>query len=243
MLVLYRIYQVFIMLPLLVVVTILAAVVTVAGCALGGGKWWGYYPAALWGRIICWISFVRVTVSGRGNISRSTSYVFVANHQGAYDIFSIYGYLRHNFRWMMKASLRKIPFVGYACEVSKQIYVDKSSATALKHTMERAEQMLSNGMSIVVFPEGARTYTGKVGSFKRGAFSLAQEFRLPIVPITIDGAYKVLPRTSKWPHWGHIHLTIHKPIVPDSAEGHDMPKAMAQSREAILSALPENLRD
>ena len=128
-------------------------------------------------------------------------------------------------------------FVGYACEVSKQIYVDKSSASAIKRTMERAEQMLSNGMSIVVFPEGARTFTGKMGTFKRGAFSLAQEFRLPIVPITIAGP------SRQPPHWGHIRLTIHKPIAPDSAEGHDMPKVMAQSREAILSALPDSLKD
>ena len=100
----YRIYQICIMLPLLLVATVLCGFVTVAGCALGGGKWWGFKPASLWGRLWCVLAGVRVQVRGRDNINPGTSYVFVANHQGAYDIFSIYGYLHHDFRWVMKQS-------------------------------------------------------------------------------------------------------------------------------------------
>ena len=114
MLALYRIYQLFVMAPLMIVATVLAALLTIVGCLLGGGRWWGYYPAHLWGKVFCLLTLVRVTVKGRENIDPRTSYVFVANHQGAYDIFSIYGYLGHTFRWMMKASLRKIPLVGLA---------------------------------------------------------------------------------------------------------------------------------
>lgn len=229
------------MMPLMIAVTIITAVITIVACALGGGRWWGYYPARIWARIFCWLTFVKVTVSGRDNISADTAYVFVANHQGAYDIFSIYGYLNHNFRWMMKSGLRSIPLVGYACEKSQQIYVDKSSPSALKRTMSRAESLLSKGMSIVVFPEGARTFDGKVRQFKRGAFTLAQEFNLPVVPVTIDGAYSVLPRTSKLPRPGHIHLTIHKPILPGE-QGHDMQQLISVSRQTIVETLPERYR-
>lgn len=225
----------------MIAVTIITAVITIVACALGGGRWWGYYPARIWARIFCWLTFVKVTVSGRDNISADTAYVFVANHQGAYDIFSIYGYLNHNFRWMMKSGLRSIPLVGYACEKSQQIYVDKSSPSALKRTMSRAESLLSKGMSIVVFPEGARTFDGKVRQFKRGAFTLAQEFNLPVVPVTIDGAYSVLPRTAKLPRPGHIHLTIHKPILPGE-QGHDMQQLISVSRQTIVETLPERYR-
>lgn len=225
----------------MIAVTIITAVITIVACALGGGRWWGYYPARIWARIFCWLTFVKVTVSGRDNISADTAYVFVANHQGAYDIFSIYGYLNHNFRWMMKSGLRSIPLVGYACERSQQIYVDKSSPSALKRTMSRAESLLSKGMSIVVFPEGARTFDGKVRQFKRGAFTLAQEFNLPVVPVTIDGAYSVLPRTAKLPRPGHIHLTIHKPILPGE-QGHDMQQLISVSRQTIVETLPERYR-
>lgn len=224
------------MMPLMLVATVLAALVTIIGCALGGGRLWGYWPAHIWGRVFCWLTLVRVTVEGRENIDRKTSYVFVANHQGAYDIFSIYGYLNHNFRWMMKAALRSIPLVGYACEVSGQVYVDKSSPSALRHTMDRAEKLLSGGMSIVVFPEGARTWDGKMRPFKRGAFLLAQEFSLPVVPITIDGAFDVMPRFKKLPHWGHIRLTIHRPILPGD-DGHDMARLIEDSHEAIEHSL------
>lgn len=235
--ILYRIYQFLIMMPLMLVATLIAAVVTIAGCALGGGRWWGYWPAHIWGRLFCILTLVRVRVRGRENISSSTSYVFVANHQGAYDIFSIYGYLNHNFRWMMKAGLRSIPLVGYACEVSRQIYVDKSSPSNLRKTMTRAEKLLAGGMSIVVFPEGARTWDGQIHDFRRGAFFLAQEFALPVVPITIDGAFRVLPRFRSLPRWGTINLTIHPPIHPGN-EGHDMSHLIGASHDAIASALP-----
>lgn len=233
----YLLYFFIIAVPLLLVATVIAALITILFCSLGGGLRWGYRPGHVWGKIFCWLSLVRVTVHGRENIDRNTSYVFVANHQGAYDIFSIYGFLNHNFRWMMKASLRKIPLVGYACAVSRQVYVDKSSPSALRATMDRAERLLSNGMSIVVFPEGARTFNGKMRTFKRGAFALAQEFKLPVVPITIDGAFAVMPRTARLPRPGHIILTIHKPIVPDSVNGHDMQQLIADSHRIIEESL------
>ena len=236
MIVLYRIYQFLIMAPLLLVATIIITTVTIIGCALGGGRFWGYWPEVLWGKIFCWLAFVKVTISGKENIDKKTSYVFVANHQGAYDIFSIYGYLGHEFRWMMKASLSKIPMVGFACVMSKQVYVDKSSPSALKTTMSRAQNLLSDGMSIVVFPEGARSSNGKMRPFKRGAFMLAQEFKLPIVPITINGAFDVLPRFKKLPRWGHIHLTIHNPIMP-GPDGHDMVKVIEDSHRIIEQSL------
>lgn len=239
----FRIYQFLIAFPLCLVLTILASVVTVAGCFLTSGRFWGYYPAKIWAALFCWLNFVTVSVRGRKNIDKGTSYVFVANHQGAFDIFSIYGFLGHNFKWMMKVSLRKIPFVGYACYKGGHIFVDKSTPSAVRTTIEEAEKRLSGGMSLVVFPEGARTKTGRTGNFKRGAYFLATEFGLPVVPITIDGSYKVLRRTAKYPfpNPGHITLTIHKPICA-SGDGHDIEKLMAESRAAIVSALPEENR-
>lgn len=235
---LFRIYQLLIMCPLIVVSTIVTAVVTVVGVTLGWGRTWGYYPEVVWGRIFCWLNFVSVEVRGRENIDPATSYVFTPNHQSAYDIFSIYGYLGHNFRWMMKQSLRTIPFVGWACARSGQIFVDNSSVSATRHTMAEAESRLRGGMSLVVFPEGARTWDGRMRRFKKGAFKLAQEFGLPIVPVTIDGAFQVLPRFKKLPLPGHIILTIHKPIAPPADE-HDITAVMDHARDVVESALPQ----
>ena len=105
--------------------------------------------------------------------------------------------------------------------------------------MERAERLLRSGLSVVVFPEGARTWDGKVRSFKRGAFLLAEEFHLPVVPLTIDGAFRVMPRFKKFPAPGTITLTIHPAINPP-ADGspYSLPDLMARCRATIESSLP-----
>lgn len=238
---LYRIYQLLVMAPVLLVATILTASVTILFSALGMGRWAGYWFPHLWARLFCVMTLVKVTVTGREHIAPNTSYVFVANHQGAYDIFSIYGYLNHQFRWMMKKELEKIPLVGYSCKVSGHIMVDNSSPSAVRDTMTKAERQLRGGMSLVVFPEGARTFDGHMRRFKRGAYMLAEEFALPVVPITIDGAFEVLPRTRLIPRWGHIKLTIHPAIYP--VEGrHNLPDLIDASFTAISSALPDRYK-
>lgn len=237
MLVLYRIYQICIAVPVLLVVTVLAALATIVGSALGFGRNMGYWPGHIWARVFCIMNFVRVRVTGRENISRNTSYVFVANHQGAFDIFSIYGYLGHNFRWMMKKSLERIPLVGYSCRVSGHIYVDNSTPSRTRETMATAEKQLSGGMSVVVFPEGSRTQDGRMHAFRRGAFQLAMEFSLPVVPLTIDGAYRVMPRGAILPRYGLIKLTIHKPIYAPEGGRHELSSLMQESYEAVASAL------
>lgn len=236
-----RVYQWVIACPILLVLTILTALTTMLFSLLGMGKWAGYYPPKWWSRCWCWLMFVRVEVRNRHLINKRTSYVFVANHQGAYDIFSIYGYLGHNFRWMMKKSLEKVPFVGLACKSSGHIMVDRSSPSAIKATMDEAKEKLRDGMSLVVFPEGNRSLNGRMKEFKRGAFKLALDFNLPVVPITIDGSFKVLPRTTYNITSGKIILTIHEPIMP-SAEGHDLDKVLAESYAKIQSALPQENR-
>lgn len=236
MLALYYIYFFLIAVPVLFSLTVLTCIVILIGTAIGNGSWWGYYPAMVWAKMFCILSLVKVSVRGRENIDKRTSYVFVANHQGAYDIFSVYGYLGHNFKWMMKKSLRKIMLVGYTCQKCGHIFVDRSSPTAIRRTIETAEKRLRDGMSLVVFPEGARTFTGKMGPFKKGAYQLALEFHLPLVPVTIDGSFGIMPRTRYVPRPGRIVLTIHKPIAPPADEA-DRAEVIEQTRQAIESSL------
>lgn len=236
MLALYYIYFFLIAVPVLFSLTVLTCIVILIGTAIGNGSWWGYYPAMVWAKVFCILSLVKVSVRGSENIDKRTSYVFVANHQGAYDIFSVYGYLGHNFKWMMKKSLRKIMLVGYTCQKCGHIFVDRSSPTAIRRTIETAEKRLRDGMSLVVFPEGARTFTGKMGPFKKGAYQLALEFRLPLVPVTIDGSFGIMPRTRYVPRPGRIVLTIHKPIAPPADEA-DRAEVIEQTRQAIESSL------
>ena len=239
--ILYRLYQFFIALPLIIIATTLTAIVTILGCTFGKARSWGYYPPMLWSRFMCWIMLLPVKVEGQDLLEKRQSYVFVANHQGPYDIFLVYGYLGRNFKWMMKKSLRSIPLVGKACESAGHIMVDKSGPKAIHKTYEQSRAVLKHGVSLMVFPEGARTFTGHMAKFRRGAFQLADELQLPVVPVTIDGSFDVLPRQKgiNFVTWHRLRLVIHAPIPPSSQGPEDVQRTLEQSYETIMRDLPE----
>ena len=238
----YRIYQICIALPILLVLTILTALVTIAGSFIGSPSFWGYYPGKIWSQLICYILLIPVKVNGHYDIHRKTSYIFVANHQGAFDIFLIYGFLGRNFKWMMKKSLRKIPFVGKACESAGHIFVDRSGPKKVLETIRQAKDSLKDGVSLVVFPEGARSFTGHMGYFKKGAFQLADDLQLAVVPVTIDGSFEILPRTGKWIHRHRMILTVHDPIPPKGQGADNIKATMAEAYTAVESALPDKFK-
>lgn len=238
----YLIYEYLIAGPIFVIATLLTSLTTAFGCILGKDNFWSYWPAHIWSRLTCIIFGMKIEVEGRENIDKNQSYVFVSNHQGAYDIWLIYGYLNHNFRWLMKKSLEKIFAVGWACKKGGHVFVDDSSVAGIKETIAEAEKTLKGGLSVVIFPEGSRSWDGKMIPFKRGAFMLAGEFKLPVVPLTIDGSFKAMPRNTYNMTPTRIKLTIHPPIYPGE-RGFNTKVLMAQCREAIQSALPEEYKD
>lgn len=235
----YRIYQLFIALPIVLVATVLVVLFISVGCALGNGHFWGYYPAHIWARVILWALLLPVKVEGRAQLEKDQSYVFVANHQGAFDIFLIYGYLNRNFKWMMKHQLRNMPLVGYACEKSHQIFVDKRGPKKIKATYDKARATLQGGTSVTVFPEGSRSFTGHMGLFRRGAFALADELQLPVVPLTINGSFNVMPRMRdmKFVLWHPLTLTIHQPIYPVGQGTDNIEATKNQAYDSVMSAL------
>lgn len=238
----YSLYLICIAIPLLVVITIFVSLSIILCSCLGLGGWGGDVFGSFWGWSFCRLLLLPVRVEGRERIDKHTSYVFVANHQGAFDIFLIYGFLRRNFKWMMKKSLRKNPFIGKASESAGHIFVDRSGPKAIFNTINQARKVLKNGVSLVVFPEGSRSFTGHMGYFKRGAFQLADELQMPVVPLTIDGSFDVFSRCSKWPTWHPLRLTIHDPIPPLSKGAENIKTTMEKAYYAIESALPEKYK-
>jgi 1-acyl-sn-glycerol-3-phosphate acyltransferase len=238
---LYKLYQLCIALPLGLLATVITALVTIIGGILGDAHFWGYYPGKWWSRTICRLLLLPISVEGREYIDRHQSYVFVANHQGPMDIFLIYGYLGRNFKWMMKKALRRIFLVGYACQKARHIFVDKSGPKKVQETIDHARDTLRDGTSLVVFPEGSRTFTGHMGLFRKGAFVLADELQLPVVPVTIDGSFEVLPRTAgfNFVHRHRMRLIIHRPILPSGKGTADIAHTMEESYQTIMADLPE----
>lgn len=236
---LYRLYQLCVAAPIFIVASVITSLTTVLGCMLGNGHFWGYYPGKYWSRLAIWLCLLPVKVEGHELLDKKQSYVFVANHQGAFDIFLIYGFLNRNFKWMMKKGLRKIPLVGIACEYAHHIFVDKSGPSKIRKTYDTARETLKEGMSVVVFPEGARSFTGHMGVFRRGAFMLADELQLPVVPLTINGSFNVKPRMKDlfWVFWHPLKLTIHEPIAPIGKGADNISNQMKKSYDAVMSGL------
>lgn len=238
---LYHLYQLVFIAPFLLLTTFLTAFFTAFGCMLGLSRWFAFTPSKLWGWTLIRALFIPVTVEGRHHLQPGQSYVFVANHQGAFDIFFLSGFLGREFKWMMKQSLRRIPLVGYASEKAGFIFVDKSTRQGIINTMRTAKARLQGGTSLAVFPEGARSFTGHMGDFRRGAFQLADTLQLPVVPITLDGCFDLLPRMRGFGFvtWHPLRMVIHAPIAPIGKGADNQKHLLDESYRIIMAALPE----
>jgi 1-acyl-sn-glycerol-3-phosphate acyltransferase len=240
---LYLIYQIFIALPIMIAVTIIVALATMIG-SIFDHRFWGYWPGMIWGRLFYLLFFIPLKVDGKENIKKGQSYVIAPNHQSYWDAFLIYGYIGIKFKWMMKKELGRIPFVGWACYMAGCIFIDRSSRNSAKESIRKAESKLKDGMSVVIFPEGTRSYDGQMGKFKRGAFLISEELGLPILPVTIDGNYDVMSRKAWNVTWHPVHMTIHEPVWPKSTK--DMTEAevkeiMNETSEKVYNTIKETL--
>lgn len=239
----YFLYQWLVFMPIFLVLTIITAIIVLIFAPIFGSKFWGYYPPKWWSRLTTWLALCRVKTSGHENLDKNQSYVFIANHQGSFDIFLTYGFLNQNIKWVQKASLRKIPLVGYASAKAGHVFVDNSSIKARARTIQEAKNEIKNGVSIMLFPEGARTLTGKMGKFKRGAYHIAHDLQLPIVPLTINGPYNVLKRGTWLIKPGKLELIIHQPIPTANLDVSELPTLLKQTRETIHQGLWDKYKD
>ena len=228
---LYIVYQCLIGYPLVLVSTLITAVFTIICFPWKNGK----APRAVqvfWSRSVIRLLLLPIKVTGRENVDPKQSYVFVANHQSFLDVFAVYGWLPNNFKWLMKKEIRRVPFVGTACAVAGHIFVDRSNPRAALQSMEKVKKELVDGISTVIFPEGTRTKTGEIGRFKQGAFKIAMDMELPVVPITLNGFYKAMPSGQPFANpYSHLSLHIGKPI--DISQFTDINDAMVHVREKV----------
>ncbi len=231
----YFIYHWLIAYPIGIVLTLLTALFTMILSPILPNHPISYFPARWWGKLMCWIFFIRVKTNGFDHLDKNQSYVFVSNHQSMFDIFVVYGWIPFIFKWVMKYELKKIPMVGPACVSAGHIFIDRSNPIAAKNSLLKAGEQLTKGNSVVIFPEGTRTRTGKVNKFKRGAFLLAMELSLPIVPITIKGGFERLKIRSLMVNPGTIIMTVHQPIDVTQYDK-DQSFALIQDTQEIIKS-------
>ena len=239
--ILYLVYQYCIALPLMLVMTILCSVIVIIMAPIFGNRFWGNWIPRIWGWFICRVLLLPVKVEGREKLDQNQCYIFVANHQSMFDVFLMLGFLGHEFRWMMKKELSRIPFVGFACKCAGFITINRTSSHSIHESMRKADDILNEQKSLAIFAEGTRTRNGKMGTFKRGAFKLAVEFGMPIVPVSLNGCYEVMPKGRYCVRRYPMRLVVHDPILPDATEG-NLQRLSDETRNAILSGLDEQYK-
>lgn len=237
----YNVYTYLIATPLFVLNSVVNGSLLAFVGILGDRKYFSYWIPRFWAWFTCFIYLLPVTVKGRENLVKGQTYLFLPNHQGYFDIFLVYAYLGHNFKWMMKDYLRNIPFIGYACARSGHVYVG-DSRESITHAILESKKNLENGISMTIFPEGTRCRDGKLGEFKRGAFMLASQLERPIVPITINGSFRVFNREATMISYHPLELIIHKPISVEEQKQKGTKQIMQDVFQIINSKLEDEYR-
>jgi 1-acyl-sn-glycerol-3-phosphate acyltransferase len=232
--ILYWPYKWFIFGPLLVCTTFLSGGLAVLFATLTGPEFASIF-GVIWARLNSLATPMLVKTRGRKNICKTQSYVIVSNHQSQYDIFVLYGWLGIDFKWVMKQELRKVPALGIACEKIGHIFIDRSNTEAALNSINEAKSKIVNGTSVIFFPEGTRSKDGNLGKFKKGAFKMALDLGIPILPVTISGTRAILPTDSFDLFPGRACMTIHPPVDTSGYNAGDVKTLMAETRDIIAS--------
>lgn len=228
----YWLWQYLIAWPLLMVLTVFTAVFTVCTVFWKNAEF-VHKVQQFWSRSFFWLMFLPVSVDGQEHIVPGQSYVFVANHQSMFDVWLVYGWLPVIFKWLMKAELRKVPFVGTGCKAAGHIFIDRRNTKAAMESLKEVEKQLVNGVCTVIFPEGTRSLNGEVGRFKRGAFQIALDLGLPVIPLSLDGCYEVLPKGKPFVYRAPVHMHIGEPI--DLKQFSNPNEAIEAVRNAVIA--------
>ena len=240
---LYQVYAWLVFIPLGLLLTFITGWVTVLVAMIWSPRVASRYIAATWGRLICWMTPVWVTVEGAENADPGRTYVVACNHQSQYDIFLVYGWLKLDLKWVLKAELRKVPGVGIGCEKAGHIFVDRGNPDKARKSISDALERVGNGVGVLFFVEGTRSQDGRLRPFKKGAFRVATSQNLPVLPVTIIGTRDIQKPKSMMIFPGRVRMVIHPAIEVDGGEdAGNVRDLMEQTRAAITSALPEELR-
>src|SRR6185503_12016212 len=189
--------------------------------------------ARLWCRLIAWTIGARIRVHGTENVSPDTSYVYMANHSSLIDTPAMFAYLPYQFKIMAKKELFYVPFMGWHLWTSGNFPVDRSDGRKTARSLRRVIEGVKGGKSLAVFPEGTRTPDGHLQDFKPGAFKIALRAGVPIVPVTIRGTFKLLPKTTLAPRPGSVDVIIGEPIETSGYSDKNLGKLIAETRAAI----------
>jgi len=236
--ILYLPYKWLFFIPFLGISTCIFGTLAIIFAYLVSPRFGSIVGGSFWARVNSFFTPMIVEVTGRENIDKKQSYVIVSNHQSHYDIFVLYGWIGVDFKWVMKASLRKVPFLGPSCAKLDHIFIDRSDSKLAVASINRAKEKIVNGTSVIFFPEGTRSSTGELTPFKKGAFRFAMDLNIPILPITITGTRNILPKGNMNLFPGKAKMVIHPPVAIEGYKEKNVQMLMDKIKTIIQSSLP-----
>ncbi len=187
-----------------------------------------------WSKWLLWSANLEYSVSGLENLDPRSKYVFVGNHESAFDIPVAVACLPRNIVFLAKKELFRIPIFGWCMYAAGMVRVDRQNREKAGLSVDRAVTHLKRTCSsVLVYPEGTRSHTGDLSRFKKGSFLLAIRTQLPVVPLTIIGSREVLPRNSFQFQKKEIKLIIDTPIPTRGMEEKDRDELLERTYEII----------
>jgi len=194
----------------------------------------------LWAWIILKTTWVRVTVRGKENIMPGVSYIIISNHQSDYDALALALKLSIQFRWIAKKELRKIPLFGYALYAARNIMIDRSNRESAMASIRAGVNRLPPATSVLFFAEGTRSPDGAIHPFKKGGFITAIETGMPILPVTVNGSRRIMPKRSLVFYPGTVELVIGTPIETKEYTLEHLEDLIAKTRDTIIDNFNPN---
>ncbi|HSM03728.1 MAG TPA: lysophospholipid acyltransferase family protein [Longimicrobiales bacterium] len=187
-----------------------------------------------WAAALLWAAGVRVEVEGLEHLPPGEPAILVANHESWFDVFAMVAYLPINYRFVGKVELTRIPLFGPAWLACGHIAIDRSDREKAFASLRQAGDALHrDGAVVVMFPEGTRSPDGKLLPFKKGAFVLALQTEVPVVPAGVWGSRDIMPKGSWRIRPGTIHIRIGAPIPVEGRPEGDRDALLMEAREAV----------
>lgn len=203
-------------------------------------SWIGYSFLWLWSWIFSMLTFIRYDLKGREHIQPKTSYIYVSNHTSFLDIPGIRLLIPGEFRPIAKKELLKIPVFGFIVKAAT-VVVDRSNAQSRKQSIEKLREILTGGISILVFAEGTQNRTKEIlQPFKDGAFRIAIDTQLPIVPLVVIGAGRLMPPGKIDIRPGNIKVVAGEPISVEGLTPDDIQTLKQKTFDTMLTIYQKN---
>lgn len=203
----------------------------IAAVSSSGGP--NYHLTRLWVWVVSTLFGVSCSLHEGDKADRNQAYIVAPNHQSNVDILALLVTLPVKYRWVIKKSLLRIPFFGWGLGATGAISIDRSNPKQAIEKLQAETGKVGGGWSVLIYPEGTRSPHGNLQPFKKGAFMMAVQTGVPILPVAVNGAYKMMPKTTLIIRPGHVTITLCDPIPTEGLTESDIPELMEKTRKAI----------